>query len=206
MNKLLFILVGIYFLCLLSAGEGMSQWKKGDENKCPASGPYINSWYGFQIEIPTGMTGCPNSPVFMSDHGVLIPLVPAKTRWIECYAGYNGPLYSTVEEAVDSTIDWLKENARPESLEIKSRLYLLLDGIKAERVLIQYTDKESGVVIIKDTIELLRSIIKENAAPSHQYSLSLFTTPDHYASDHVLFEQVIKSWRKAKSEDESPNQ
>lgn len=188
-----------FLLALFVATPGWA-WEPGDEVKCPARGSYVNP-YGFSVEIPRGLNGCPNSPVEMSDHGVIIPLDATGQGTVEVYAGYNALLHETVRDAIDTAIETTRNDAKPGSVAILSRSRTRLGGLKAERVVLRYKIKGSEAEVIRDSTEALRAVIKPDSEPSHHYSLTLSTTPNRYEADRAILDRVRKSWRRTATED-----
>jgi hypothetical protein len=176
-------------------------WEEGDQETCPARGRYVNA-YGFSVTLPDGLKGCPNSPVGMSDHGVEIPLDPQRQRVIDVFASYNVLLHETVAEAVTDDLDSFRENAELTAVKLVSRTSFRLGGLAAERLVLRYRVKATGMEMISDSSSALRSVIKASAEPSHAYRVSLTTPANRYAADRLVLEQILASWRQSATDDD----
>jgi len=178
-------------------------WEDGDEEKCPLRGHYVN-YYGFTVTLPDGLKGCPNSPVGMSDHGVEIPLDPQRQRVIDVFAAYNATLDETVADSIARTIDSFREDKAVTGLRVISRSASRLGGLRAQRLVLRYRLKETGVEMVFDSSDALRSVIKPFSEPSHSYRVSLITPAKFYKADRRVLEQVLASWHQSATEDDPP--
>jgi hypothetical protein len=79
--------LGFTLLLLVIASQHAHTWTTGDEITCPAVPSYKNNEYAFEFKNPTHLRGCPDSPVGMSDHGVLIRLSSGSSA--DAFASYN---------------------------------------------------------------------------------------------------------------------
>ena len=187
----------------LSPGAVSAQWK--DQDDCSASGRYLNGWYGFSVEIPAGLHGCPNSPVFMSDHGTIIPLTdPPAGRYIECFAGYNSLFHESAKDAADAALEWLREPngpAKPGSVVVLRQEQAILGSLRAFHLVIRYQPKDGGASTIEDTTVALRVINQNYPVPSHEYSVTLTTPEKYYDLDNSTLTSLVKSWRPEPSYD-----
>jgi hypothetical protein len=190
----------VLFVWSFASIARVDAWRPGDENLCPATGTYVNDYYGFQVRIPAGLKGCPNSPVGLSDHGVAIPLDEHGS--IECFAGYNGPLYHKINDAFHGTLDSIRDQAVDRSVAIVLRRHTKLDGLWADRVVVRYIDKVSNVEMVEDSIIAMRSINKELPVPSHLYIISLVTTARLYPQDRDTLENLLVSWKEISTIDD----
>ena len=170
-------------------------WEEGDEAKCPASGVYLNQPFGFRVTIPEGLSGCPNSPTWATDHGVLIVLDLQAGATIECYGAFNAATYETPEEISDWGIKYLGENATSGSVRITERVRSTVSGLFAERTVVQFEQSESGIPMVRDAIEILSADRSFHGLPSHLYSIVLITTGERYLADRAVFDQVVSSWQ-----------
>src|SRR5450631_3531198 len=114
--RLAFVL-GVVALGVLPVSA--SAWVVGDEATCPAVGRYINSEYAFEVTIPRDLRGCPDSPVGMSDHGVLIRL--SNDSSIDIFESYNALTFQTIDEAADWEINMLAKRSALDSFVLRSR-------------------------------------------------------------------------------------
>lgn len=181
------------------------QWTARDQGQCRATGTYRNAYYGFQLRIPSGLRGCPNSPIGMTDHGVLIPISPSAGRVVEAYAGYNSALSADLEEAAAAHIESLRATrAEPASPAVVRRAPGRLGSLEAVRIVIVYKDKITGTDRVKDTTLALRSVNKSVEAPSHEYQVSLRTDQKNYERDRPVLENVLRTWREGATADDLP--
>lgn len=189
------ILVGAAFLAAFVLTPGAAAWDAGDETACPVAGAYRNQAYGFKVELPAGARGCPNSPIGLSDHGVAIALAwPPDDRWIECFAAYNATDEPTLKAFVDDDLARRKEIAGAADVEVTSRARFVLDGLEAERVVLNYDDK-TGKRVAEEAVYVLRPAADPENGPSYEYEIRLTAPPDRFASGRAAFEQVLASWR-----------
>ena len=170
-------------LLLAATAKG---WEPGDEQKCPAAGPYSNT-YGFSIKIPLGLKGCPNSPVGLSDHGVAFEVGPPSHGVIEAYGGYN-ILYEDASEAADSMLNYLKTHEK--EVKLRSRGETHLDKLDAIRQITNYV--RDGVAMVRDETD---AVSKEEGAEGYDYAVSLTTTAAAYSKEVKMLETVLKSWK-----------
>jgi len=176
------------------------QWANED---CIAVGRYVNHWYGFVIQIPRGLHGCPNSPIGMSDHGTWIPLRSSMDRGIECYAAYNAMFHQTVDDAMEDDLGWITTDiAVPGSVQVIRRSRSKLGTLPAARVVLVYLSRKSGTAVVEDRTSALRSINRKYEAPSHEYSVTLHSTPAAYGQDLSILEEVLRTWHIGPSFDE----
>ena len=105
---------------------------------------------GFEVRIPEGLIGCPNSPIGMTDHGVVIPLLEHSPQGeLEVYAAYNALFFRNPAEAVGSDIDWLRqEEAQSGSVAVVSRRGTRLGPLKAIRTVVRYRTKTDGIEMV----------------------------------------------------------
>jgi len=175
-------------------------WEKGDETKCPQRGTYQNG-YGFRVAIPMGLRGCPNSPVGMTDHGVAIPLDSLGNRSIDVFGAYNAALFGSIREATDSSLDYLRNNTKYEHITVIRRIRTRLGGLEAERTIIGYRMRDSGVEMTSDSTEALRCVGKCQYGPSHTYAVTLTSPAATYPTDRKLLESLLQSWKKQPTND-----
>ena len=197
MKSIYLLLVVVTLAALPSLAQGTTDTNPAD-NACPDTHPWTgkiqNYSYQFAFVIPERLEGFWNSArcvadekygcVCMSDHGRIIPLSSAPhdpERHIEVYGGYA---MGEDEDAVTTTIRWIKE--RGTHLSIKKRSKVLLGGMKADRVVVRYLDNKRNIWMIEDFIE----------ATNNRYDFSLYLrTPEvHYPADRPLLESVVASF------------
>jgi len=191
------LLVSLIALSSLLVALPATAWEEGDAQKCPATGLYTNSYYGFRVRIPDGLRGCPNSPVWLSDHGVFIPL-DGPRRSLEAYAGYNAVLFESPDLAATNSLEWVEDRAVKGSVVVDLRSAVTVSGLKGVRLVVRYVDRESQVPMIQDKVHLLRSITTGVSVPSHEYCVSLVTTAESYSTDRKLLEELLSSWQATK--------
>jgi hypothetical protein len=178
-----------------------------NQQSCPdtinTTGRYVNISYGFSIVIPEGLKGVWNSArcvgggdgcVCMSDHGRIIPLAtgPNDTdHWIEAYAGFATDIDEpTLDDEVSSRLDWIRERSRDGSVSVLQRSHVTLGGLKGQRVVVRYYDKESKRIMVEDFVEALRGRREVDV----KYSVYLRTPIDAYERDKAIFNAVLRSF------------
>ena len=125
----------------------------------------------------------------MTDHGRIIPLTPAPyehQRNIEVFAGYATRDHPAVALQVEEKLKQIREMSRENSVEVRTRSRINLDGARAQRVVVHYYDKKLNRWSVEDFIEALRKGI--------EYSLYLRTKEASYPQDRVVFERLVSSF------------
>jgi hypothetical protein len=186
---------------LLFADTHSRAWDQDDEGKCPASGVYENRFHGFQVTIPDGLKGCPDSPVGFTDHGVLIAIDLPSGRAIDCFAAYNAPMYENARAAADADLDYLRGSAAPGSVNVVSRRQTRLGTLPAERLVVRYKGATDGVERVQDSIHALRPSPKGQDTLSREYTVSLDGRTEAYRNDVSILERVLKSWKLLETAD-----
>ena len=178
-----------------------------DQQSCPdtidTTGRHVNISYGFSIVIPKGLKGVWNSArcvsggdgcVCMSDHGRIIPLATGPNdvdHWIEAYAGFATNIDAPMlEDAVNSRLGWIRERSRDGSVSVLQRSHVTLGGLKGERVVVRYYDKESKRVMVEDFVEALRGRRDVDV----EYSVHLRTPIDTYEREKAIFNTVLRGF------------
>lgn len=177
------------------------------QESCPDTvdtiGRYVNGSYGFSIVIPEDLRGTWNSArcvggkdgcVCMSDHGRIIPLASdsaERDHWIEAYAGFATDIDEpTSEEAVKKRLEWIRERSRKGSVSVLNRSSIVLAGLKGQRVVVRYYDRETRRMMMEDFVELLRGRKEVDV----EYSLYLRAPVATYRRDKASFEAVLRTF------------
>jgi hypothetical protein len=184
----------LVLLLLGGASQHANAWITGDETTCPAVARYKNDEYAFQIKIPGQLRGCPDSPVGMSDHGVLIRLSSASS--VDAFASYNVLTFQTVEEAVDWEIENLTKASASKSFVLRSRTSGTLGSLKAERIVADFRDSSTGVAKRADVTVALRSANNQSGLGQYwlSYMVSMVTPAEEYPSRRKALEAILGSW------------
>lgn len=187
----------IVFGLLLAVAVPARAWVPGDQRTCPARGSYKDSDYGFEITVPVGLHGCPNSPVGMSDHGVMIPVAKGGGA-IEAYAAYNVLFWQTPNEAADGIIKWAAMGAVPGSVTVRSRVRGVLGGLPAIRLVVQYERARDHLLWTEDATVALRATKSQatSGAPDLLYIVDLDTPATEYRAERAPLEAVLHSWKQ----------
>jgi len=184
------------FLLAVSLPTTALAWQDGDESKCPARGTYRNADYRFRVRIPVGLSGCPNSPVGMSDHGVYVPLAgKGVPRSIEAFGAYETFDHATPTAAAVQGVESAREDAAPGTFMAESPRTGRLSGLASARVVVRYTDRETGRAVVRDDTYVLRPAGPGKGGIARAYIVSLVTTPEDYEADRAVFEKVLASWK-----------
>lgn len=186
----------IAFLVTVSLPATALAWQDGDEAKCPARGTYRNADYRFRVRIPAGLSGCPNSPVGMSDHGVYVPIAgKGVPRSIEAFAAWETFGHATPVAAAEQAIEAAREDAASGTFTASAPRAGRLSGLASARVVLRYTDAESGRAVVRDDTYVLRPAAPGKDASARAYILSLVTTPEDYDADRAVLDRVLASWK-----------
>jgi hypothetical protein len=169
-------------------------WITGDEMTCPAVASYKNDEYAFQLKIPGQLRGCPDSPVGISDHGVLIRLSSKSS--VDAFASYNVLTFQTVEEAVDWEIDNLTKASASDSFVLQSRTSATLGSLKAERIVADFRDPSTGVAKRADVTVALRSAKDKSGLGLYwlSYMVSMVAPAQEYPSRRQVLDAILGSW------------
>ncbi len=184
-------------------GEGGSP--RTTDQQCPDThgwtGKYENFSYGFSIVIPEGYEGFWNSArcvndkkdgscVCMSDHGRIIPLSSEPyepERHIEVYASHGAELDDpSVVEGVAHWLKYLEERSAKHTLSVREQAQIILDGVRGQRVVVRYYDKQLQKWFVEELIEVFKN--------GDEFTLYLRTPRDSYKHDKSIFEGVMASF------------
>jgi len=188
-------LIGLVLVGLALCTPAWADWTQEDEGQCRATGLFVNSWYGFSVPIPPGLHGCPNSPIEMSDHGVIIPLSQKlEDGHIECYAAYNVLFYKNAAESAKVDSDNLAERAAAHSILVMRRTKTHLGDLPAVRTVTRYVDKKSGVSMTRDLTTAVRHVTPSDPLPSHEYSVVMAVPTAQYARDVSILHLILAKW------------
>lgn len=158
---------------------------------------YTNGQYGYSVTLPKGLVGTgPGDPA--PDHGIVITLSEQPKAHIVTSGLYNGDGsgsggYASIDEAIDSYIKGIKEDAA--WLEVLGREPARLHDLPAVRAIIRYQDRGSGQVMIDDSITAFRTVHFMSVSEEIMYAVGLSTPEARYAQDKVIYEEVVRSWR-----------
>jgi len=166
------------------------------QTDCRMRGMYSNDFFGFSVVIPLDHVACPNSPMGMPEHGLVVELSPDWQSNIEAYGGYNSAAYVNLHDVAEGTWDLLDEELAEKSVTKISESSAHLGKLPAIRVVLRFNAGENKTPMIQDEIAALRPVIPGLSLPSHFYRLTLTTPQDRYNKDLPVFEKVLGSWQE----------
>lgn len=181
---------------LLAATSLTAQAGDNAPTDCRMRGMYANDFFGFSVVIPADRVACPNSPMGMPEHGLVVELSSDWQSNIEAYGGYNSAAYVSLHDVSEGIWDLLDEDLAEKSVTKISESLTQLGDLPAIRVVLRFTSGENKTPMIQDEIAALRPVIQGIPLPSHFYRLTLTTTQDRYSSDLPVFEKMQKSWQQ----------
>lgn len=152
-------------------------------------GSYLNQEYGYSIVIVKGLIGT-GDPAPSPHHGLQIALMTEPKFYIWVDGSYNAALWTNLDEAVNTHMEWLKQESAEVTLLIKNTMPL--NKLKAVRCVIRYKPSSTNQVMIQDLILTLR---QRKKVESIFYTVGLRTSETHYTTDKKVFEKIINSWK-----------
>lgn len=173
------------------------------QTDCRMRGMYTNDVYGFSVVIPLDHVACPNSPLGMQEHGLVVELSDDWLRNIEAYAGYNSRDYVDLQDVAEGAKDILDDDLPRDSIKELSRSATHLGALSAIRIVMRYPGADNGGAMIQDEVSALRKVIPGAEVPSHFYSLRLVTQEARYAEDRKVFEKMLASWHELATDDDA---
>jgi hypothetical protein len=158
-------------------------WKSGDETTCPVTGRYSNAEYLFSVTLPGNLKGCPDSPVGMSDHGVLVRIGTDSS--IDVFASYNALFFENLTKA-----------SAPGSFQLRSRTRQTLGGLKAIRIVANYRKADTNADEAADITVALRAVKGQESLGKYwiSYVVSLASPAHDFPSQRQLLDRILKSW------------
>ncbi len=190
------------FLPLVLALSALTARADDGNTDCRMRGMYTNDVYGFSVVIPLNHVACPNSPLGMVEHGLVVELGEGWKRNIEAYAGYNTTEYVDLPDVAEGSKDLLDEDLPKNAVTELSRSDAHLGGLPAIRTVLRFPGEESSGPMIQDEVSALRKVIPGADIPSHLYSLRLTTQEARYAEDRKVFEKMLASWQELATDDD----
>lgn len=173
------------------------------QTDCRMRGMYSNDVYGFSVIIPLDHAACPNSPLGMREHGLVVELSDDWLRNIEAYAGYNSSEYVDLQDMAEGSKDILSDDLPKNAVKELARSTTHLGGLQAIRIVMRFPGDDGGGPMIQDEVSALRRVIPGQGVPSHFYTLRLITQESHYAEDRKIFEKMLASWHELATDDDS---
>lgn len=189
-------------LCLMLSALS-AQADESVQTDCRMRGMYTNDVYGFSVIIPLDHVACPNSPLGMQEHGLVVELSDDWIRNIEAYAGYNSRDYVDLQDVAEGAKDILDDDLPRDSIKELSRNSTHLGGLPATRIVMRFPGGDNSGPMIQDEVSALRKVIPGTNVPSHFYSLRLVTQEAHYVEDRRIFEKMLASWRELPTDDDA---
>ena len=195
------VLAQLLAVTCIPAENGMRSDAPPGECKVSWSGHYANGW-GFELTIPEGLVGIPNSPVSgcgagavtLGDHGLLIQLSPEPEpdHWIEAYGAFNAAELATAEESAQRAIGWIRERAT--NVRVTHRGAVVVSGVRGVRTVVRYRDRKLQQHMVEDHLAFLRGGTG-SGPPTYQFSLYLRTPAEKYEAELRVFERVLATVR-----------
>jgi hypothetical protein len=87
-------------------------------------------------------------------------------------------------QAVDKHLERIRTRSREGSVSVLKHSTITLAGLKSQRVVVRYYDKDLNRSMVEDFIEALRK-------GSVEYSIYLRTTQEAYPHDRNVFDDVV---------------
>jgi hypothetical protein len=161
-------------------------------------GPYENYTYGYSVRIPADMVGLGPTPP-APQHGFGIDLDrPRSIAWMsqpgfpKSYVyvdgSYNSLEWTSLADAVDSHLSFLREKGRDVRVQLKDQTRL--GGLPARRTVALYA--EGGVEMVSDEIIAFRRDADGEA--SVVYTISLSTPRSRYERDRPVLKALRDGW------------
>jgi hypothetical protein len=169
-------------------------WKSGDETTCPVTGRYSNAEYLFSVTLPGNLKGCPDSPVGMSDHGVLVRIGTDSS--IDVFASYNALFFESIDAAADWEVENLTKASAPGSFQLRSRTRQTLGGLRAIRIVANYRKADTNADEAADITVALRAVKGQESLGKYwiSYVVSLASPAHDFPSQRQLLDRILKSW------------
>lgn len=172
--------------------------EKADAGVKPAGrrvfrGSYANRQYGYSVTIPEGLVGTGAADP-APDHGVGITLSERPKAHIWTSAYYTGDPEASVDKEVDNFIEHTRKNDAS-WLEVLSREPARLGDLPAVRAVLRYQARDTGEVMINDTVTALRGEDETGVPDGITYAVGLSTPEARYPQDKAVYERVVGSWR-----------
>lgn len=174
------------------------------QTDCRMRGLYTNDAFGFSVIIPLDHVACPNSPLGMREHGLVVELSEDWKRNIEAYGGYNSNEFADLGDTAEGSRDLLADGLPENSVTELSRSAARLGELPAIRIVMRVRSGENQEPMIQDEISALRQLNPETPLPSHLYALRLTTQASHYAEDRKIFEKMLRTWRVLPADNDFP--
>ena len=152
------------------------------------SGEYTNEEYGYALDIPPGLLGL-SSPPPMPQHGFFMNLAKDSEAQIQVDAHYNSLFWSTLDEAVEASLESIAEQGTATAPSVKTAT--TLGEIPAVRFVTEYESKVSGKPCVNDEVIAFR----REGQTDIVYQIRFQTDRPRYTADKKTFEDVVKSWK-----------
>ncbi len=156
-------------------------------------GRYYNRQYGYSVTIPKGLVGT-NAADPAPDHGIGITLSEQPKAHIWTSAYYIGDPEASVDKDVDNFIEYTKKYDAS-WLEVLGREPARLHNLPAVRAVLRYQARETGEVMINDSVTAFRTGAETGVPDGITYAVGLSTPESRYPQDKAVYEQVVGSWR-----------
>jgi len=165
-------------------------WNSQELNTIKVVGEYSNYDYAYKIHLPEGFVGFRSSAP-NPNHGFGSYLDKAHSAYLWVDASYNALEWQSLEEAIDSTIAFLKDESNPTFLKDDSNSDIIvllrepsrLDSLSAYHSIVRYKNK-NGVFYLEETILALRRQPPEDGIV---YSINLRAPESMMPKYKILF-------------------
>ena len=149
---------------------------------------HSNSEYGYSVLIPKGLKTRTDPPP-LPQHGFRISLSTEAGCFIWVDGSYNTFDWVNLQEAVDSHLEWLKQEGT-DYVKIRESS-VRLGRLQALRSIVRYKSSTTGKWMLQDLVLALR---ERKSEVGILYTCGLKTLESRYPKDKELFEKIIKSW------------
>jgi hypothetical protein len=180
---------------LAATPSAANAWNEGDQNICPGRDLYDNSYYGFEVRIPKGLKGCPNSPVGMPDHGVQFRTSRGGT--LDAFASFNALFHKNANDSADFELEVIQGEAIAGSVQMVSRQHTKLGGLDAVRLIAHYrrkTDQRAAVWDVTVAVRGEKGCQSSGSCPL-EYAVLLSSDEAAYSADRIVLREVLMSWK-----------
>jgi len=149
---------------------------------------YRNNNFGYSAVIPFPLKGKTEVPADL-EGGVLISLSSDPSHYIWLGANYNTARFNSLQQAMNSYLDWLKNDGA--KILAVSRRRAHIGRLRAERITVRYKS-DSETTWTKD---LLLAIKIQQDEEGTIFQIEMNTTDADYSRDRIVFDEIVQSWR-----------
>jgi hypothetical protein len=163
----------------------------------PLTGEYENYNYSFALTIPADLVAM-KAPEPAYDYGFIARLSSDSQATIEVEGIYNEEAWDSLNQAVNTHIEYLKASAK--DVVVFKRNPARLGKRPAMRYVVQYTNISTGLPMIEDKTIAIRKDGEEKIYWI-VYAVSLRTPAWRYERNIAALEKVLKAWKETETHD-----